>query len=195
MSNWRTSVREWLPAIAAVGAVVLATSYTLSRKAHAAQGIRQASELGDSLTAMATIAQDRTLGQADLRQLGDLVEDLQSRMADAREPSLVQAELMQSAGKAGLVLREIRPLPEVNRPGGKDAAPDYQRYRVSLTGTYRQIAEYMQLCGRQRLPARAVEFQVRPVEPGEWTDDVALIADITVEAFQPFDHDANEGSN
>jgi Tfp pilus assembly protein PilO len=175
--------------------MVLATGLALSRKAHAAQGIRQASELGDSLTAMATIAQDRTLGQADLRQLEALEKDLQARMADAREPSLVQAELMQSAGKAGLVLREIRPAPEVNRPGGKDTVPNYKRYRVSLTGTYRQVAEYMQLCSRQRLPARAVEFRVRPVEPGEWAEDVALIADITVEAFQPFDHTANKRSN
>jgi Tfp pilus assembly protein PilO len=184
-----------LPAFAAAGAVVLATGFALSRKAHAAQGIRQASELGDSLSAVASIAQDRTLDQVDLRHLEALEKDLQARMADAREPSLVQAELMQSAGKAGLVLRETRPLPEVNRPGGKESSAGYLRYRVSVTGTYRQIAEYMQLCSRQRLPVRAVEFQVRPVEPGEWTEDVALIADITVEAFRPPDSTAKEDRN
>jgi len=191
MLKHSTVMRDWLPMIAAVCAVVAAAIYAHTRQAHAAEEMHEAQDLAASLSAAADLAASGTLSTQDIETLNTLQQDLEHRMADTLEPSLVQAELMKSAGIVGLVLRGISPLQRAYRAPDQNPAAAYPRYRVLVSGTYQQVAEYMQLCSRQRLPARVTEFHIRRAAGEDEMSATELNADITVEAFQP--HSSDEG--
>lgn len=183
MSKLISQVRRWLPVAASIGALALASVYALSREKVAAEGIREMNYLGTTLSDAAQQARDGTRSREELGRLVAEKNDLQKRMAESLEPSLVQAELMKSAKEAGLTLREIQPVKAT--PESRVAVPGYPRYRIRAGGNYQQIAEYLQLCSRQRLPARVVEFSVRPPPQEDAAQSGALAAEITVETFQP----------
>ncbi|MBN2562438.1 MAG: hypothetical protein JXQ75_16050 [Phycisphaerae bacterium] len=203
MSEGVGKIKDWLPLTIAVCAVILAACYAVTRKSRAAEGIHEMNDLGATLSDAAEFARKSTLSQADVEKLVSLKEELEHRMADCLEPSLVQAELMKSAAEAGLVLREIRPIRPQGKPAAQEEAVDYPRYRVLVCGTYAQIATYMRLCTEQRLPARVLEFQLRrsttegglDAQPGHGLQSAGLTADITVEAFRPLNRTKDDGDS
>ena len=184
MSRTVVTIREWLPAVLVVCALTLTTSYAVLKKTSAAQDISELENLGALLSDAAELAENGALSQEETDRLTSQRKKLEDRMADTLEPSLVQAELMKSATKAGLVLREIYPTKQPGTSTARNKSTGYPRYRVLVAGSYTAISEYMQLCSRQRLPARVREFQVRPSpsEAGERSN--TLVADIVVEAFR-----------
>ena len=179
------AARQWFPVVVSAAALSLAMLYGLSRKTHATEGIQEMGNLGTTLSDTAQLVRDGTRSPEDRLRLAAEKSDLQKRMTDSLEPSLVQAELMKTAQQAGLVLREIQPVRE--QIAGANAPAGCPRYRILVNGSYPQIAEYMQLCGQQGLPARVTEFSVRPVAEPAGGLGAGLTADLTVEAFRPND--------
>lgn len=176
------AAKRWLPVGLSALALTLAVLYALSRQMSAAAGISEVDTLGLTLSDTAELAREGTRTPEDLQRLTEEKNQLQKRMSESLEPSLVQAELMKSAKAAGLALREIQPVRELST--GPDAPAAYPRYRILVSGDYQQIAEYLRLGGAQRLPTRVAELSVRPTtEPTE--QGGRLTADITIEAFQP----------
>jgi hypothetical protein len=181
MSGPKINIREWWPLAGALVALTIAITYAVSRSSQAAEGIQKASDLGASLSNAAAEVRDSTFAQEDVQRLTDQKHDLQQRLADARQPSLVQAELVKSAKEAGLTLREIQPIR--SSVAGKKESDGLPQYRLTMQGTYSQMAEYLRQCTIQRLPARVVTLDLRPVRR-EGEEAARLTADITVEAFQ-----------
>lgn len=185
MTNWMTAIKEWLPAMTAVAAMIIASCYAVSRTALAAEGIHEVNDLAATLSETAKRAQTSTRSQDEIKELKARKEHLECRMADVMKPSLVQAELMQSASKVDLEIREAQLLADRGQVKQKEGSVRYPRYRILVSGTYRQIAEFMHLCSEQRLPARVTEFRLRRSEAAGPEEELKLTADITVEAFQP----------
>ena len=182
MSGPKINIREWWPLVGALVALTIAITYAVSRSSQAAEGIQRASDLGASLSQAAAEVRDSTLAQEEVQRLTDQKHDLQQRLADARQPSLVQAELVKSAKQAGLTLREIQPIR--SSVAGKKESDGLPQYRLTMQGTYPQMAEYLRQCTSQRLPARVVMLDLRPVRR-EGEEAARLTADITIEAFRP----------
>lgn len=176
------NVREWWPLVGATAALVIAVGYAVSRGSQAVEGIRRADDLAVSLSFAAEEARDSAVAQEDVQDLADHKRDLRQRLADAGQPSLVQAELVKSAKETGLTLREIQPI-RTSAAGRRDSE-GLPRYRLLMQGTYSQMAEYLYRCTTQRLPARVVTLELRPVRR-EGDEPADLAADIMVEAFQP----------
>lgn len=182
MTGPSSNIREWWPLAGALVALTIATGYAVSRSSQAAEGIQKANDLGASLSHAAAEVRDSTLAQDDVQRLSDQKRDLQQRLADTKQPSLIQAELVKSAKEAGLTLREIQPIR--GSTAGKKESDSLAQYRLTMQGTYPQMAEYLRCCTTQRLPARVVTLDLRPVRR-EGEESARLTADITVEAFQP----------
>ncbi len=193
MSKWADSIKAWVPSLVACCAVILAGGYLFSRQAQAAAGIRELANIGAMLSSTALLVRSSTLSLADVEALEAREKELQDRMTDALEPSLVQAELMQAAKRAGLILREISPMRSGSPRTGRKGDSDAPRYRVLVSGSYKAIAGYMQHGCRQRLPVRVVECRLRRAVSSGVAGETRLTADLTVEAFQP--HDGERGGS
>ena len=176
-------LKAWIPPLAGLCIVFVSAGYAWSLKTSAAQEINQLHELGTTLDSAVQSAQGVMLSPEDCRTLEKRESHLRQRIEDVRKPALVQAELMASARKAQLNVREIQPIAAAKTPGAEE--PSCANYRVSVTGSYQQIAEYLHLCRSQRLPVRVVGLRMgRAADSnGQLTD--TLSADITVEAFEP----------
>jgi hypothetical protein len=184
MSKSMKQLKAWLPPIAGICAVFISAGYAWSIKTSTAKEIGQLHELGTTLDSAAQDVNSTMLSPEEVRKLEHIEADLRHRMADVRQPGLVQAELMASARDSQLDVREIQPIAPTGKIAGA-AAPACPHYRVSVAGGYQQIAEYMQKCKSQRLPVRVIGFRLgRPNdEKGRPTEKIT--ADITVEVFQP----------
>jgi hypothetical protein len=191
MSKATNKLRQWWPLVGAIVALVIATSHIVSRGHQAARGIQKAKEIGANLCDAAQTVRETTLTPQEVEALTAKQAELQARMTEAGQPSLIQAELVKSAKEVGLTLREIQPLKAgPTGKAGSEAKGSSPQYRLLMQGSYPQIAEYLGRCATQRLPARVVGFDVRPLPPaGEET--TRLAADITVEAYQPLTRDVN----
>lgn len=177
--------RDWLPATLSVCAVVVAAGYAVTERSKAADRITDANDLAVVLTQTAAEARSGMLTPEEVSELSRNREDLENRMVETRKPGLVVAELSESARRVGLTVREIQPV-RLQARGRRDPEAGktvYLRYCVSVTGSYRQIAQYMQLCTEQRLPARVVQCEIGKKEGTN--AEAGLLASITFETFQP----------
>lgn len=188
MTQTARHLREWLPAAVSIAAVLVAAGYAVTKTASAADEIREARELAWTLGSTADQVEKTAISPDQIEQLKARRKDLEHRMLEARKPGLIVPELTEAARTVGLDVREIQPA-RVTGPGaGGQNRPEYPRYRIMVHGSYRQIAEYMELCEQQRIPARVKEFRVARRTGGESAgSEAALTADIVVEAFQPAD--------
>jgi hypothetical protein len=181
-------VREWIPAAASICAVLLTAAYAVTKESRAADGIRDASVLASSLIDAATAAEKTARSAGQVEELAQKRNDLERRMEDSRKPSCVVAELSETARKAGLTVRQIQPSGPVGRGAvQQDQRKDYPQYRIQVHGTYAHIAEYMALCGSQRIPARVREFRMGRISGPEAAEDGKLAAELVVEVFQPIE--------
>lgn len=185
MSKWVGSIKAWIPSLIAGCAVILAGGYLSSRQAQAAAGIRELTDIGAMLSSTALLVRSSTLSLEDVEALEAREKELQDRMTDALEPSLVQAELMQAANRAGLILREISPIRSGSPRTGRKGTAEPPLYRVLVSGSYKAVAGYMQHGCRQRLPVRVVECRLRRTVSSDDAGETRLTADLTVEAFHP----------
>ncbi len=181
----RSVCREWLPAVLMTLSVLAAGYFASTRKTLAEERIQNLDALGLTLSESAAEACHRTILPQEQAEVSTARRDLQQRLADVLQPSLVQAELVQSAVAAGVTLKEISPLPAVLQSGRPGALPTYPRYRLRVQGTYRQVANYLDLCGRQRLPARVTGLILASRSMSEDLPPDQLSAEITVESFLP----------
>lgn len=183
MSQTFKQMRAWLPPLVGLCIVLVSAGYAWSLKTTAAQEIDQLQELGATLDSAVQSAQGIMLSPAECRQLEEREKNLRLRIEDVKKPGLVQAELMASARKAQLNVREIQPIAGAKTAGA--AVPSCPNYRVSVEGSYRQIAEYLHLCKNQRLPVRVTGLRMGRSADNNGQLSDTLTADITVEAFEP----------
>jgi len=178
-------VKTWVPAVAGVTALVLALCLVHSRRAMAAARIDTLGLVACDLSESAERVQALTRRGEDLIDVDQRRKELDRRMADSCMPGLVQAQLMSAARKVGLQVHGIQPITAAIRLPGSAGPPAYPNYSVSVSGEYRQIAEYMDACTRQPLPARVKRFAVARQKDEAGGVRKGLEAEITVEAFQP----------
>ncbi len=188
MTQTSKNLREWLPAVVSIAAVLIAAGYAVTKTANAADEIREARELARTLGSTADLVEKSAISLDQIQQLKTRRKNLEHRMQDARKPGLIVPELTEAARTIGLDIREIQPV-RVNGPrAGRQNKPLYPRYRVMVFGSYMQIAEYMELCEQHRIPARVKEFRMARRTNGESRiSKMPLTADIIVEAFQSAD--------
>lgn len=189
------TIKQWVPASIGLAIVVASLIFAVTRQSAVTQDIQQLTQLGENLTQTADIARQGARTPSEARELQSEKDDLQTRLRDATMPGLVQAELMAAARAAQLDVREIQPLTG-STPAGSSTSNAYPGYRVSVRGSYPQIAEYMTACKDLRLPARVRSFRVSPVaavapdgQPVVGQKGI-LTAEITVEAFVPVSESA-----
>lgn len=186
--------RGWLPALFGVLAVLAASVYVVARQSAVREGITELRQLSDRLSEAAAIAQSTVLTSEKVALADARREELEQRIREAHMPGLIQAGLMDSAREANLNVREIQPAHAAQQRGDNGAAA-FPSYRVRVSGTYQQIADFMQICKTQRLPARVTAFHMtnETNQEGEavlysatreGTPRQILAAEITVEVFQ-----------
>ena len=197
MSSVKAHIREWVPAAASICAVLLTAAYAVTKESSAAERIRDVGQLASTLTDAAQAAEKTARSAEEIAELKQKRTYVEQRMEDSRKPSCVVAELTETARKTGLAVREIQPFSSGGRgTGQQDQRKEYPQYRIQVRGTYIQIAEYMDRCSGQRLPARVREFRVGRTAGHETADGPELTAELVVEVFQPPEADkpVNKGN-
>jgi len=185
MQELRNHIGEWATAILAVGAVLLTAIYAVTKESLAADGIRDATSLATTLTEAAARVGQTTLTPEQIEELNRRQDALANRIADTRKPGCIVAELTETARKTGLMVVDIRPVEDAGHGGGQPEKTSSLGYRIVVEGTYKQIGEYMDACGRQRLPATTRRLHIGRISEEE-TDGLArLKAEIEVEPFCP----------
>src|SRR5262244_147904 len=104
MANPLSILRDWLPAGAAICAVVVSSGYAISRFSRASTRIQEVQKMGDGLCSVSQRAQADFVGPAAAKAAEQENEDLKNRMDEATRPALVQAALMAAAHQAGLTI-------------------------------------------------------------------------------------------
>lgn len=185
MASVRSIIKDWLPPVASVAAVLLTATYAVTRQSRAAEGIQNASQLAATLTDTATLAAETTRSPQAIQEMADRRTALERRMQDALKPGTVVSALADLAGKASLTVHEIQPKAETGQPSDQ-TSPVYPAYRILVQGTYAAIAEYMERCKEDSIPARVRELHVfrDRAATGEHPED-GLMAEIVVETFVP----------
>lgn len=176
-------IRSWGPPAFGVCAIVASCFYAISRQSRVESGIRELETVGATLGRSAGVLKGAVASPERLKEIRDRKIDLTARKEDARKPGLLQAELMQSARNVNLDVREILPVASTSGTVQSTGEFVYPMYRVSVVGTYRQIAEYIEACSNQRLPARVKSFRVSVATGSDGKPRNALLAEITVEGF------------
>lgn len=181
------TLRKWLPCTGGVLFVFGAICFAASRLAATRQDISELTALSAQLGEAARVMCASTMAPEKSDELQAQQEDLRQRVREAGMPALVQAELMSTARTAGLDVKEIQPVAAPGQGRDKGGEASGSGYRVQVSGSYQQVAEYMLICRRQRLPARVRAFRIiRPLtEDGRPAP--LLTADITLESFRPAD--------
>ncbi len=185
-------LQVWLAPTASLCFVALAAVFTFSKQRQAAANIRELQRGGADLCQAAERARTGFVPAPEAARIAEAAHDLELRMAEAAQPGLVQAELMASARKAGLDIREVQPASPTHY-AGKAAGPRYPSYRVSVQGGYPQIAEFMQICKAQRVPGRLTSFRLAPVVDETGKPINVLRAEIAVDAFRLSDKEDHSG--
>lgn len=182
------SIREWLVPWTAVAALCVTAVCAVIAYSDAGTSLKQFDRMGVFLTDVAARAVAGTMTPQQVKAMEMESLDLEQRLQDSRKPGLFQAQLVDTAGAATLRVREIRPMPSQNGPGGSGMATDAAAlpvYRVLVEGGYRQIAAFMDDVKRQRLPARVLGFRILAVVREANSDATGLPAEIDIEAYQP----------
>jgi len=187
MSQALTVIKEWTPAVAALCAVLGATGYAISRKAHVAKGLQDMRIVAASLTQTASAVQCGVRTPEQIAELNEQRRDLRQRRQDSLRPAIVVPQLSEAARRAGLSVLEIAPAGNTRRSQAEieDGMPQYPNYRVVVRGSYEQIADYMHGCQGQRIPVRVVAANIAPFLEKDGSAGDGLRAEIVVEAFQP----------
>jgi hypothetical protein len=186
MSWVKAHIRDWVPAAASICAVLLTAAYAVTKESSAADRIRDVGDLASTLTDAAKAAEKSARSSEEIAELKRKRTYLEQRMEDSRKPGCVVAELTEAARKTGLTVREIQPFSNNSRAVGQpDQHKDYPQYRIQVRGTYVQIAEYMDRCSSQRIPARVKEFRIGRTAGRELVEGPELTAELVVEGFQP----------
>lgn len=175
-------LREWLPAALGATFVVGASVFAMAQRGAAREAITELHQLSDTLMATAAMTQATAISPDPVTDLPRRRAELESRAGEAMQPATIQAELMTTARAARVNVREIQPVPTAARADA--VGTSYPAYRVRVSGDYAQIAEYMQRCKAQRVPARVVRFTLTPELNSDGAASALLAADITVEIFQ-----------
>ncbi len=185
MASVRSIMKDWLPSLASVAAVLLTATYAVTRQSRAAEGIQDANQLAATLTNTATLAAETTRSPQEIQELADRRADLERRMQDALKPGTVVSALAELAGKAALTVHEIQPKADSIGQRSDLTSPAYPAYRILVQGSYAAIADYVERCKEGTIPARVRELHVfRDRTTGEHTED-GLMAEIVVETFIP----------
>lgn len=182
------AIREWLMPGTAVAAMCVTAVCALIAYSDAGTTLKQVDRVGVFLTDVAARAAAGTMTPQQVKAMEKESLDLEQRLQDSRKPGLFQAQLVDTAGAAKLRVREIRPMPSQNAPGGPGMATDavvFPVYRVLVEGGYREIAAFMDDVKRQRLPARVLGFRIMTVMREANSDATGLPAEIDIEAYQP----------
>ncbi len=182
MQSIITSVRNWVPAVMAVLAVVVASWYAVGRKVEASAGIHDVRTMAEILNDTATSVRASVWSADSLAELIEQESDLTRRIEDSYKQGLVVPQLSELARRGGILVLEIQP---VRSAKGSELNAAYPRYRVSIRGSYSAIAGYMQQCGDLRIPLRIVEARINHELADDGEALKTLVADLTVEAFQP----------
>jgi Tfp pilus assembly protein PilO len=177
-------VLSWLIPGASVCVVLLSAGYGFSKKGIAAEHIRDLSEVGTRLTEAADLVQLGAVRPDQALQIESQLKDLEQRMGESTKPGMVQGELVASARKAGLDLREVFPIAAMSGSPVKGIV-SYPSYRVMVEGSYQQISEFLQACQSQRVPARATSFRIGPAVDEQGKPRAGLKADMVMESFVP----------
>ena len=179
----------WVTPAASFLGVVAAICFTASRQMRSAEGIEEVRRLGADLSEVASRAVSGILSPQQAKAIESRRDEMEQRYADAGKPAILQAQLVEAATAAGLVVREILPIPGAAPiavgPNSPKPEPSYPAYRVSLEGSYQQIATYMENCKHQRLPARVMSLHMEPAKDPESVSKNLLWAEISLEIFQP----------
>ncbi|MCK6457467.1 MAG: hypothetical protein L6Q92_13185 [Phycisphaerae bacterium] len=148
---------------------VQVASMIAEMNATSAQAMRASSEL-----------RERCVPADERARIAALEKDMADRFRDAKNPALVVAGLSETCRRFHTTVHEIVPVPS-DRPGNPHAKAA-RRYRLIVSGTYRQLAELLDGCATQRLPARIIELQI---EPAAGDPARPLRAQVIVECFEP----------
>ena len=185
MPNVLQTIKDWLPAAAGLVFLVAATMFTLGRASEVGDNLRRSNNLAAALNTTASGVEQGILSPDEVAALQARKHDLVLRMRDSRKQIVPQ--ISEAARKAGLSILEIAPNLAVSKGGKSSNSVDYPKYRVMVLGTYQKIAEFMQKCGKQRIPVRVTAFRISQPEHKSAVDPSLLKAEITVEAFRATD--------
>lgn len=177
-------LKTWGPPVASICAVICAAGYTFAKKSVAAEGIQTLGSLGTSLTAVATQATQGVLSPADTATLDAEKEELENRLRDSLKPPHVVAAISETTRRVGANVHRIEPVSIPDGPNPPANGTKYPQYEVTFDGTYRQIAEFMGACPRERLPTRVVRYLITRSDTAAETERPLLRANITLESFQ-----------
>jgi hypothetical protein len=175
-------MKTWTMPVVAVCLFVFGSNRAWTSRATASQRIDALDQLSASLNRAVEEAQTQRPDPTESAKIESQREELRRRLAESAEPGMVQAELMASARNVGLNVRDLQPVP--SNADRKDAAT-YPCYRVTVRGAYAQLCDYMQVCKKQRVPARPVSFRVTPVPDDKGRPTAELQAEIVLESFAP----------
>lgn len=114
-------------------------------------------------------------------KVNDTLTDIQARLRDLGSPARVVGTLSETCRKHGDMVLEVTPIQAANHER-KDPAEQNRRFRLVVSGTYRQVASLLDDCVRQRLPARVIEVVIAPASRDTPSDQ--LRAEIVVECFR-----------
>lgn len=173
-------IRNWIAPLLGLFAIVIASGFAATRPYRLEEGINELATIGVTLNQSAQVLERTVTSPEQRSELREKMQDLTRRTEEARKPGLLQAELMQSARNGYLEVREILP---VSTGQIDPSSAELPKYRVSVAGSYRQIAEYMEACTRQRIPARVRSFRVNHATNPDGSPSGLLLAEITVEGF------------
>ncbi|MCZ6698005.1 MAG: hypothetical protein O7F76_12470 [Planctomycetota bacterium] len=185
MSRVFSQLKTWGPPVVSMCAVICATGYAFSKKSSAAEGIQTLASLGTSLTAVANQAMEGVLSPKDAALLDAEKQELENRLRDSLKSPHVVAAISETTRRVGADVHEIKPVKVSGASKPPAGARAYPQYEVTLDGSYRQIAEFLGACARERLPTRAVSFLISRSDARKGTNHPELRARITVETFQP----------
>ncbi len=185
MSGVFSQLKTWGPPVVSMCAVICAAGYAFSKKSMAAEVIQTLASLGTSLTAVANQAMEGVLSPSDTATLDAEKQELENRLRESRKPPHVVAAISETTRRVGADVLEIKPVVVTGASNPAADGTPFPHYEVTLNGTYRQIAEFLGVCARERLPTRAVSFLISRSDVPRGTNLPELRARITVESFQP----------
>ena len=185
MNRGLSQLNHWLVAAASFSTVVVAGWFAYSAYQATGASIHRLTTLGNALSETSRLARDAARAPQEQQALLVRNTELQARIQECAKPSLVVAEISENTRAVGASVLEIKPidLPASAGPATSSVGPIFPRYHVSIVGNYRQVAEFMRHCARQRLPVRVAEFNMTRVNAPKGAQPV-LRADIVVESYQ-----------
>lgn len=191
MSKALSHLKAWAPVGLSVAAFGIAGGLVLSRQSRAAESVRKVAALGNSISALASQVTQGALSPRDAAELEANRAYLEQRLDNCQKVGLVHNGITETVRDCGARVREIKRVTTPFALGGGPISP-FPRFHVAIDGTYRQIATFMNECGKAVLPVRVVGFAVSRADVQMAGVGTLLRADITVESFVPASQSASK---